>query len=273
MKKLIFILLITIKLSGTEKQLNYAIDLMDHGLDDKATEAFITLFYQSDEDEIRSKCLFNMGKISLKKGNMQIAVKDWAKLVKSYPQSKEALEVKDQLSSIIQSSQADSLNEIKSAVAINYLNNASFYSKANERWTLDTSYLPSEDYAAYWCDRVIKEFPGTKAHELALKKKFFAYLGWKTQYSSYGIKRYGGKEKYMKLLEDIIKETESKFPSSGNLPAMCFQLGQHYWPDDDSSAKKWFDKTKSVSSKGDYYYELVEVRYRNWDSRGAPLAR
>lgn len=253
-------------LHANDTQLNYAIDLMDHGLDEKATEAFISLFYQAKDQKIKAECLLNMGKISLKKGNVGIAVKDWSRLVNKYPNSSQSLEVKDQLTNIIQSSQDDSLNDIRSAVAINYLNNASFFSGSSEKWTLDTSYLPAENYAAYWCDRVIKEFPNTKAHEMALKKKFFAYFGWADRYSSFGLKY---STTYMPKLEQIITETETKFPSSGFLAAMCYQLGQYYWgKNDEENALKWWRKTQSVSSEGDYYFQLVSLRLLNWRERG-----
>ena len=75
----------------------------------------------------------------------------------------------------------------------------------------------------------------------------------------------------MQSLENVIAETESNFPSSGFLPAMCFQLAQHYWPDNVPMAKKWLDKTLSVTKPGDYYYELVKLRYKNWNNRGSAL--
>jgi len=254
-------------LRASEKQLLYATDLMDHGLSDQATEAFISLYYQTDDDAEKAQCLLSMGKLALKGGKTEVALKDWQRLVDKFPASSEANEVKDQLKGLLESSQSTALGNIKSAIAINYLNNADFFSEHSNRWTLDTSYLPSEEVSAYWLDRVIKEFPDTKAHEMALKRKFFAYQGWKDQYSKFGLKH--NPVLYIAKLKETIAEVETKFPESSMLPAMYFQMGQHYWPRDNPIlAKEWFEKSQKASGPGNYYYQLVDQRLKNWNGRG-----
>jgi tetratricopeptide (TPR) repeat protein len=270
--KLITIILISCIVSpyflrASEKQLSYAIDLMDHGLSDQATEAFIALYYQTDDDEEKAKCLLNMGKLSLKGGKTEVALKDWQRLVDKFPDSSEADEVKDQLKGLLESSQSTALDNIKSAIAINYLNNADFFSEHSNKWMIDTSWLPSEDFSAYWLDRVIAEFPNTKAHEMALKRKFFAYQGWEDRHSKFGLKH--DKVLYESKLKEIIAEVEKQFPESSMLSAMYYQMGQHYWPrDNPARAKYWFEKSKKASGSGNYYYQLVDQRLKNWNGRG-----
>ena len=254
-------------LRASEKQLLYAIDLMDHGLSDQATEAFISLYYQTKDDAEKAKCLLNLGKLALKAGKTEVALKDWRRLVDNFPASSEAGEVKGQLKGLLESSQSTALGNIKSAIAINYLNNAEFFSKHSNKYTIDASWLPKEDVSAYWLDRVIKEFPNTKAHELALERKFFAYQGWEDRHSKFGVKL--SSVRYITKLEEIIAEVETEFPESAMLPAMYFQMGQYYWPDKDSQrAKEWFEKSQKASGPGNYYYQLVDQRLKNWDGRG-----
>lgn len=270
--KLITIILISCIVSpsllrASEKQLSYAIDLMDHGLSDQATEAFISLYYQTDDDAVKAQCLLSMGKLALKGGKTEVALKDWQRLVDKFPTSSEANEVKGQLKGLLESSQSTALGNIKSAIAVNYLNNAEFYSKHSNRYTIDTSWLPKEEISAYWLDRVIKEFPETKAHEMALKRKFFAYQGWKDQYSGFGLKH--DPILYVAKLKETIAEVETKFPGSSTLPAMYYQMGQLYWPTDDPTlAKEWFEKSQKASGPGNYYYQLVDQRLKNWNGRG-----
>ena len=243
---------------------------MDHGLSDQATEAFISLYHQTNDDGEKAKCLLNMGKISLKNGNTVVALKDWNRLVKNFPNSAEAVEVKDQLNGLLESSQSDISSNINSAIALNYINNANFFSEDKGKFTIDTSYLPSEDFAAYWLDRVIKEFPETNAHEYALRKKFIIFMGWEDRYTAYGLKGYP--DIYLAKLKDIITQMETKFPESSSLPGMYFQIGQYYWPRKDPKlAKEWFLKSQKASGEGNYYSQLVEQRLDNWDKRGQEL--
>jgi len=46
-------------------------------------------------------------------------------------------------------------------------------------------------------------------------------------------------------------------------------MGQHYWPRDNPIlAKEWFEKSQKASGPGNYYYQLVDQRLKNWNGRG-----
>jgi len=261
--------LLTSTLSGEEKQLSYANDLVEHGLFDKATEAYITIYHQSRDKKEKAKCLYSLGKIALKKDNADLAIKNWRRLSSEFPESAEARDVEDQISILAQASQSVVMETIESSSAVSYLSNGDFYSGSDGRWSIDTSYLPKEELSAYWYERAIKEFPGTKAHELALRKKFFAYLGWKDTYSAFGLK--SDSSTYLPKLEAVINELEKEFPNSSYLAPMCFQIAQYFWSyGDNMRAKEWLIKCKKVSGEGGYYAVLVDARLKNYKDHGVP---
>jgi hypothetical protein len=55
---------------------------------------------------------------------------------------------------------------------------------------IDASWLPHVEMAVDWYDRVIKEFPGSDAAELAYERKLFALIGGKElgEDSTYGLR-------------------------------------------------------------------------------------
>jgi hypothetical protein len=61
---------------------------------------------------------------------------------------------------------------ISSAVARSYISNGDFWVSGNERkFTIDSSWLPMIELANEWYDRVIKEFPGSDAAEIAYERR------------------------------------------------------------------------------------------------------
>ena len=77
-------------LHSDQKQLSFAQDLMEHGLYDKSIESYLTIYYQTGDKKEKAICLLNLGKLSMKQGNSQLAVKNWQRLVDEFPDSVEA---------------------------------------------------------------------------------------------------------------------------------------------------------------------------------------
>ncbi|MDB4314390.1 hypothetical protein N9953_04340 [Akkermansiaceae bacterium] len=259
------------------KKFTVASDLMDYGLFDKATEEFIRLSNESVDKDTQKKCWLNLGKIAVIQKKIQIAAKYWNQLIAQFPESEEAQEIKSQLSSILKSNQEATVDDVKSAIATQYFEELDFYSEASNLWSIDISYFSRVDMAVYWADRIIKEFPNTPSHELALVEKFKTSMGWEDNNDRrYGALSYGDddREKYLSQAEKVVNDLEKNFPNSSALGNMYYQLGQFYWrwrrTNDtyNKSAKLWFLKAQKRSGEGGDIYQNVEARLANWNGSG-----
>lgn len=100
MKKVLFLIVIIVifnLLCSTEispranllYELNLALDLYDHGFPDEALERLIVLYdNERTPKEYKAEALYMMGEISYAKNNFSIAIADWNKFKKDYPNHK-----------------------------------------------------------------------------------------------------------------------------------------------------------------------------------------
>ena len=73
-----------------------------------------------------------------------------------------------QLKDVIEESSTSSITSI---VARSYIKSGDFWSDADKRFTIDSSWMPKVALAVDWYDRVIAEYPNSNAAEIAHKKK------------------------------------------------------------------------------------------------------
>ena len=97
MRKILFIIVIIIianlaysveisTMSNLFYHLELAYDLYNHGFQDAALERFIELYHNDrSPKEYKADALYMMGQISYEKKNYTIAISDWNKLKKDYP--------------------------------------------------------------------------------------------------------------------------------------------------------------------------------------------
>jgi tetratricopeptide (TPR) repeat protein len=274
MKKVIWILTVAsvLNLTGAchfmanieAQSLSMAKDFYSHNLDERAIEEFIIVFNSSNASaETKSEALFYMGQIAFDQGNYSVALDDWQKLLKDFPTSARAVEIKDRLSQFKDVFSKTIDEKITSAVARTYINNGDFWSKSDMRFTIDGSWMPEVEMAIEWYDRVIKEFPGTEAAELAYRKKLFTILGWKEsgQYpQSFGIR--GQFKKYIQPLLETFTSFEASFPESPYLQGFRYQIAQSYWVAKDwTNTRVWLNKV--IEKGGDqpsFYTETAKAR-------------
>jgi len=151
---------------------------------------------------------------------------------------------------------------VDSAVARSYLSNGDFWSKSDRKFVIDSSWLPTVELAVEWYDRVIKEFPGSGAAELAYERKLFALIGGKEigEDSSYGLRANYGK--YMPELLETFSQFEATFPNNSSLQAFRYQIAQAYWVHRDwANTRLWLqrvvDKSNGVPT---FYTETAKAR-------------
>lgn len=262
---LIFMLLQFLCISNTVAQdIGLAKDLYVHNLKSHALEMFIEILHNSKSPATnKAEALYYMGQISFDDGRYSTALDDWQALIKDYPTNPKANEIKDRLTQMKDVFTKVSDASITSTIAQSYMKNGDFWSKADEKFTIDGSWMPDVELALQWYDKVIAEFPGSDGTELAFRKKLFAILGWKEvgQYgSSYGIE--ADFSKYMPILLKTFEEFEAAFPNSYYLQGFRYQIAQAYWGAKDwTNARKWLNKIIEVGQgQSSFYTETAKAR-------------
>ena len=246
-----------------------AILLKAHGLNDDAKRELINLIFD-ENTKVKDKphAYYLLGAIAFDKDRIQAAAKTWSYIVEEYPDSDEALMVKeriDELSKVTLSVHTESVETADYSVAKLYLKNADFWSKdKDDHWIIDSSWIPKFEFALKWYDKVISEFPRSEAARDAYIGKIRTLLGWKEPDGSvYGV-RTDSLESLEKLV-DTFRNFEQNFPNDITLQACRFQIGQVYFGIGVRSgekqwlkqAKKWFDEIIVNSGEDDTFYRQI----------------
>ena len=159
------------------QDVEWARDLYVHGLKGRAMEIYIGILHTAATPaESKAEALYYMGQMSFEDGSFATAMNDWEKLVREYPESPRAAELKDRFTQLqeVYSKVADP--PIDSVVARSYIKNGDFWAGGERRFAVETKLLPNIDLGVAWYDRVIQEFPGSDAADLAMQRKVFRYL-------------------------------------------------------------------------------------------------
>lgn len=249
---------------ATSADLETAKMLYRHNLVEKAKELFIGAIADiKSPDAVKAESLYWLGQISFDENRYNVALEDWQRLIKLYPQSVQAKEISQRLAQL-QQVMGKVADEVTSNAAANaYLHNGDFWSESDRIFHIDSSWLPNVEISVEWYDLVIKEFPGTQAAELAYKKKLFAYIGW-TEPGRYG-DSYGLKKdfaKYMPLILATFDELQKAFPKSSYLQAFRFQIAQAYWNQKDwVKTREWLQKIIDTDKDNmTFYGQLARMR-------------
>ena len=251
-------------------------DYYEHNLDDKAKDILITMLHsQTALPASKAKALYLLGQISFDEHHFSIALRDWDSLIKAYAESPEAKEVSSRLVQLKETVTKGSDRSLNSAIATSYISHGDFWSKAGNTFLIDSSFLEEEDLAIPWYDRVIKEFPGSDAAELAYQRKLFVLVGWKDpDGTGHGVQRLprivdsdgtgleGDTYSQMPRLLETFASFEKAFPTSSYLQGFRYQIAQAYWRVKDwSNTRLWLQKVVD-EGKGarTFYTETARAR-------------
>jgi tetratricopeptide (TPR) repeat protein len=204
-----------------------------------------------------------MGQIAYDENSYSTALGDWQKLIKEYPSSSSAAELKDRLSQLQDIFTKATDASIDSLVARSYIRNGDFWFDGDRTFTIDSSWLPSVSLAISWYDRVIQEFPGSDAAKLAFERKLFALRGWKDP--GRDGEKYGLKVDFQGWLPTMLKtfsDFEAAFPKSTNLQAFRYQIAQAYWLQKDwQNTREWLNKVLAAGvGQPSFYTEAAKAR-------------
>ena len=238
------------------QDVDWARDLYVHGLKGRAMETYIGILHTASfPADAKAEALYYMGQMSFEDGSFATAMNDWQKLVSEYPDSPRAAELKDRFTQLqeVYSKVADP--PIDSVVARSYIKNGDFWAGGERRFSVETSLLPNIDLGVAWYDRVIREFPGTEAADLAMQRKVFLWLGFVE--SDY--------PRNLQGLLDAFTAYEAAFPKDENLQAFRYQISQVYWRHGDwLTTTAWLNKVIAVAGdKSTFYSDMAKARLDN----------
>ena len=239
-----------------------AILLKAHGLNDDAKRELINLIFgENFKGKDKSRAYYLLGEIAFDENRIQAATRTWGYIVEKYPDSDEALIVKeriDELSKVTLAVYTESFESTDYSVAKLYLKNAEFWSEdKDDRWMIDSSWIPKVEFALKWYNKVISEFPKSDAARIAYIGKIRTLLSWKefdrfdrtdevTEVAQQII--FSGKELdidevvevaeqiiffpiYVEQLVNTFRDFEKDFPNDTTLQSCRFQIGQAYFGD------------------------------------------
>ena len=246
-----------------------AILLKAHGLNDDAKRELIDLIFDENvKGKDKPSAYYLLGEIAFDENRIQTATKTWGYIVEKYPDSDEALMVKkrmDELSKVTLAVHTESFEIDDYSVAKLYLKNADFWSEGkNNRWMIDSSWIPKIEFALKWYDKVISEFPRSEATRVAYIGKIRTLLGWKEADGVvHGVRT--DSFDYLKKLVDTFRSFEQDFPDDTTLQACRFQIGQAYFGIGVRSgekqwlkqAKEWFDEIIVNSGEDETFYRQI----------------
>lgn len=248
------------------KQISEAQLLYDHGLADESKRILFRVYRNSSLDQAhRAEALYWLASVAVNEGRFAVAAEDLERLTKEFPESSRGRAAGEMLNQLREVVQDVTRKDMSSPVAEAYLRNGNFWAREVDGFTIDSSWLPREDMAIEWYDRVIREFPNTSAAEEAFSKKIVAMLGWVDEgvYSktTYGARRNAS---YLSGAEKTLEEMAQMFPSSGYLQALRYQIAQGYWRRKDwANTRRWLNAIVAEKKSGsDFYVQAAENRLK-----------
>lgn len=217
---------------GLAASLDKAILLNEHGLTTDAKRELIDVIFQKgSKTDDKAQAYYLLGNIAFGEDKIKVALNSWEHLVDKYPNSEEAKLVRDriaELSEIVIGSAKESLDN---AVARSYLRHADFWSDdKSDVFSIDSSWISKIEAGIKWYDKVISEFPKSKASRIAYEGKLKTLLGWKEpgkNGNAYGIEK--DFDKYIPQLLQTFEVFEREYPDASKLQAFRYQIAQVYW--------------------------------------------
>lgn len=260
MKLSIFAIALSTSLTINAASIDKAQTYSQFGLVEDAKHELIEILYGKKSAEERAEALYLLGSIAFEESDIAVALNTWTKLVKEYPSSPQASQVKQRLDVLQSIAGSASKEKLENAVAQAYLKNADFWSNDRSKiFTIDSSWIPKVEASLHWYDKVISEFPNSTAAKVAYQDKLKTLLGWKEtgRYgSSYGVE--ANFNKYMPLLLETFNEFKKDFPEASTLQAFRYQIAQVYWGQKDwTNTRKWLNEIIDTAGERDSFYSAT----------------
>lgn len=244
--------------------------LNEHGLTTDAKRELIdVIFHMGSEADDKAQAYYLLGNIAFGENKIKAALNSWEYLVNKYPNSEEAKLVKERITELSEIVLGSAQEDLDNAVARSYLRHAEFWSAdKNDIFTIDSSWIPKVEAALKWYDKVISEFPKSKASRIAYEGKLKTLLGWKEpgrDGDAYGIDieaSLANFNKYMPQMLQTFEEFKKNHPDAATLQAFRYQIAQAYW----GRALRFWELACLYQDLGQGYekkFKTTEKRQRN----------
>lgn len=270
MKKIIFsyslyslILFFTSALNVYGASYQKAEMLNEHGLVRESKSELIDVLLSNAPNTEKAQAYYLLGSIAFTENKISTALVSWRQLVKKYPDSKEAVLVKDRIKELAEIVGEIEKESIENAVAQSYLRHGDFWSKGKDyKFTIDASWIPRVEAAIKWYDNVIKEFPGSSASRVAYEEKMRTLLGWAEpgKYGdTYDIRK--NFTQYMPQLLETFNGFEKEHPNASTLQAFRYQIAQAYWSNKDwAKTREWLNLIIEKAGETDSFFKDAAKR-------------
>jgi len=240
-----------------------ALMLNEHGLSKEAKSELIDIVFSNAQNSEKAKAYYLLGSIAFDENRISVALDSWRKLVKQYPNTKEAGLVRDrikELAEIVGEIEKESINNV---LAQSYIRHGDFWSKGKDnKFIIDSSWIQMVEAATKWYDKVIKEFPNSTASRVAYEEKMRTLIGWKElgrDGDKYGIKE--SFYRYMPQLLETFNAFEKEYPNASTLQAFRYQIAQAYWGDKNwAETRKWLNLIIEKAGEVDSFYKDAAQR-------------
>ena len=238
--------------------------LKRHGLTREAKSELIDVVFGKTKDQDKAEAYYLLGSISFDENNVLVALETWMELVKKFPNSPQAQEAEKRINQLDETDPSVSLQkDIENVIASSYIRHGDFWSEDKSNiFRIDGSWIPKVETAINWYDKVIADYPLSKAAEQAYEKKLLTILGWKEP-GQYG-DRYGIQESfaiYMPQLLDTFAAFERDHPTAPSLQAFRYQIVQVYWSKKQwAETREWLNLLISKSGEWESFYKDLAKR-------------
>jgi hypothetical protein len=256
-----------------------------HGLVEDAKRTAIEALFAMTTETAKAPARLLLARISLAEDRLGDAASLWASVVQAAPDSEEGKVASRMLEGCSDSLALAGKDTVQSAVAGRYLDAARFWlSGLDASLDIDTNWLDREAAAVRWLDRVITEFPGTEAAEIAHEYRVRAFLGVsgreprglggsgalgaasRVQDRTQDAEHRNRFSVFMKQAESALMAMESAFPKSSRLQRIRFMIVDAYWRmNDRDAAEPWLQAiVKSAGTAETFWSQLARLRLKNW---------
>jgi outer membrane protein assembly factor BamD (BamD/ComL family) len=257
-------------------------DLAEEGIVSEAKMEFIKVLHDPAKKSSYDVAEYYLGYLDFKAENYALALKHWNTLLKNYPGSPYAQKAQDQIQYAYQLLSKQQLLGSQDLEISTLFDNANFLLEQTLRVPVDTSYLPQDEMAVEWLEKVAKKYPKTPEAARAIFREALVYYGWGKE----GVGQYSKPEGYgfifqhfharnnnlaavyIGKLEDVLGRLEKDYPDSGYAVPVAYMIGQAYWSlagaKVDDKARLYWNKVLALTAKDDAsdYRQLAEWRLR-----------
>ena len=247
--------------------------LYDQGMVSEAKQELVDVIFGDFHDQEKAEAYFLLGNIAFTEERLSTALETWNVLINKYPDSQQAVLIKDKATELAEIVGETTEKMITNAVAKSYMRSGDFWSTfEDDKFNIDTSWIPRLEAGMHWYDKVITEFPQSQAAELAYTRKLKVFLGQmyklgppnRTEIGSIEIIKKKRWDNFFSKVLETFSSLKADFPEAESLQAFRFQIGQAYWmTGEQEKAEEWLNLVISVAGDSDTFYkDLAERRLK-----------